>query len=231
MTSPALKGAPLLEARLEAPGLVFVGIGIHWVRRPSDLETHTLLAEQWRSQFSTWSIQGREVDLDDRRNRYQVSLTDGSAQFLIETVHGYERAMEQVPQLLDRLPTEVRSSGHGRLETQYLRPSRKGFQDRLTELAPRLIAGNFPASMSSKLKDFAYMADFDIEGENFQFHIGVVSRAEVSRRVFATVANPPAVATFCNIAQEWDDINNAGDCTAALDRTLAVGRRIMSELE
>jgi hypothetical protein len=172
------------------------------------------------------------VSLEDRRNRYRISLTDGSAQFLIETVHGLERAGEQVPQLLDKLPPELRSRGHGRVETQYLVPSTLGFPDRVAELAPRLISEKFPSSLSAKLKDFAYLADLELAGEWFQVNIGVVRKNEVPLRVSARVKDPPKVATFCNVALDsWKGIQKASDCTAALDRTLMVGRQIMDGLE
>ena len=90
----------------------------------------------------------------------------------------------------------------------------------------------FPSSVRFKMQDFAYLGDFDFEGEFFQLSIGVVRREELPRRVFAmVVVNPPAVATFCNIVQTWKRIDEAGDCMAALGRTLNVGRLIMTELE
>lgn len=229
MTSRSPTVSETLEARLDAPSLVFVGIAIHWKPRPADLTTHTLLAEQWRDRFSSWQIADRTVSLQDLRNRYSVSLSDGKAQFLVETPHGLDRALEQVPQFLDQLPPESRER-RGRIETQYLRSSELAFENRLEEVAPRLIRETFPTSVSMKLKDFAYMSDFELEGDVFQLSIGVVRKDEIPRRVYARVPNAPAVATFCNIAQTWGSIEKANDCMAALDRTLSVGRLIMNEL-
>jgi hypothetical protein len=221
-----------LDARLDAPGVVFVGVGILWTARPSDLEMNTHFAEKLHRSFPVWDISERSVTLQDRRNLYRIHLFDGSAQFLIETVKGYERALEHVPELLEALPEAVREDPlHGRIETQYLWPSELSFEDRVKAVAPRLLNTGFPQSAPGELQDFAYLADHIIGQDAFNINVGVVRRDEVSRRVRATIVRPPAVATFCNIAQTWHGVDSLNDCTEALNRTVALGRDIMRELE
>jgi hypothetical protein len=235
MTTQEPRGAakPLrLDARLGAPGVVFVGVGIIWTARPSDLEMNTRLAEKLHRSFPAWDISERSVMLQDRRNLYRIHLFDGSAQFLIETVKGYERALEDVPALLEGLPEAVREDPlHGRIETQYLWPSESSFEDRVKAVAPRLLNTGFPRSAPGELEDFSYLADHIIGEYSFQINVGVVRRDEVSRRVRATIVRPPEVSTFCNIAQTWHGIETLKDCTEALNRTVALGRDIMRELE
>jgi hypothetical protein len=220
-----------LDKHFDAPWLVFVGIGLHWPSRPSDLGRNTALAEDWQENFGHWNIEERVVSLQDRNNLYRVMLTDGSAQFLIETVPGYQLALSHVPQLLAGLPANTRANCRGRMEAQYLRPWEGNFAERVSGLAPRLMNERFPTSLPGQLKDFAYLSDVAIEKTMYQLSIGVVKKSELPHRVKATLKSPPAVATFCNIAQHWEAMGTAEDCTNALSRTLSVGRSIMSEVE
>ena len=220
-----------LDTRLEASGLVFVGVGLHWKSRPSDLQTNMELAEEWQEDFPVWGATGRDVTLQDQPQRYRVNLSDGSAQFRIETATGYDLAVEHMGRLLERVPAARFAGRFGRIEVQFLRSTELEFSERVEKVAPRLLNDTFPTSQRAEMQDFAYLMDFEIDGRFFQVNIGVVRKHEVSHRVTATIVKPPAVGTFYNITHRWKPEGTADDLARAFDRTLSVGRGIVDELE
>ena len=219
-----------LDVQLEAPGLVFMGIGVHWRRRLSDLSMNTVLAERWESQFQTWRISDREVNLTDSQNRYHAVLSDGVAQFLIESVAGYDLALEHASEVLQELPDLAKTKT--RIETQYLLPSADSFEEKMSYLASKLLDVGLLKSLGGELHDFNYLSDVRIDDQWYQLNIGAVRDNEIRRRVRARhLIQLPPVATFCNIALIGMVIKSESDFRAAISQTLDVGRRITGELE
>ena len=158
------------------------------------------------------------------------TISDGRAQFMVETAEGYGAAMGHLAEVLSGIGASGQKVARGHIELQYLRSSDAGFAERVQVVSKKLLNVNFPTS-APVLTDFAYLADFEMDGHPVQLNIGVVRKDEISRRVKGTVLNPPDVATFCNVSTTWGPVASATDVTNALDRTLSLGGRVIFELE
>jgi len=222
-----------LDERLQAPGLVFVAIGIHWRSRLSDLTMNTALAEEWETDFTSWDITNRTISLSNP-TKHKVSLSDGTARFLIESAVGYDTATGQIPRLYEHLRQSNREETPGLIETQYLRPLTGSFPDSVRSLGSQLLNDGFPTSVDFTMTDFAYMMDMDVDGKWFQLNIGVVRAHEIHQRVRArNLVHFPEVATFCNVSHWWSVEEGQAETSmeAVMNQTLDVGRRVIGELE
>jgi len=215
----------------KADGLVFLGVHVSWQARVSDLEYNTSLAERWEERFSDWDIDERVVKLNAPSDGYYVRLSDGHAEFRVESAVAYGHALEHFRQLIEGLDRVRRQKRNVYIDAQYLLPVAEEFEALVKRLESSLLNTAFGLSLQAEMHDFAYLADFHRDGDSFQLNLGPVRAPEVRRRVAAkNLVTLPEVAIFYKVSSGRQASRGAHQLGAFVDHIFELGRLVARRL-
>jgi hypothetical protein len=216
--------------------LVFFGLRFNWKRRVSDLAMNTALAEEWDTLFSEWSIDEREVYLGDALTGYTIHLSDGEARIM---VHRPGLLLPLCREHGREIITHLRNHARGPVslfaEAQYLEPveAETAFEPMMHSMAERLLKPSFAHDIGGELRDFAYLADIEINGETFQVSVGALKAYEVPLRVDSFVIDAvPELSRFYSVTAHStaDSSGDAEDVDHFLTRVFDVGAAVSQQI-
>jgi hypothetical protein len=212
--------------------LVYLRIEIKWRPAVSDLSMNTGLAEKWEGRFTNWSADERSFRFAEVKKAFRATLSDGRAQFHIESDPAFDQGVVSVIELFSELERRRRNVQSMASTAQFLQPCADDFESMVNVVNTRLLNNEFPTRLGFELKDVAYLADFDVGGHWFQVNAGAVRAHEVPRRVKAlTLKDIPPVAYFYSVTgmKSTGEINARGT-VELVEQLLDIGSRVSKEL-
>ncbi len=222
-----------LDIHLKSPDLVFVGLNIGWLSRPSDFTMNSSLAELWEDAFPRWEVDGRTLMLREPHTTYTVRLRDGDARFWAGSGPGLDRLLVHSQHLFDALKKGGRSHTAAVIEIQYLTPSTLTFEDLRDRLAAKLLNDHFVPALGGGVVDLAVTLDFLMDGRLYQLNAGPVRASEIPQRVGVPIPKErvPPVAIFFSVNNRWQVADAADGIKLAIQRVLEVAQKVDQEIQ